>query len=291
MAIFTKATFILMLILVLSAYWMYDGFDEDSVKGKQVVITGASGGIGEQIAYHFARLGAKVLLTARREAVLKKVVEKCKELGAEEAFYIPLDMGNLDHTKRLIQEAKTKFGGLDYLILNHITTSHLELWKGDMERLEQIMNVNFRAYVSLATEALPMLEASKGSIGVVSSFAGKVGVPYTAPYCASKFALDGFFGALRQELIFKNKDVSITLCILGSIDTPNARSAAKAIQDPDMYSTSSADTALAIIRGTVTRQREVYYPHMIKPITLVRDWIPDILDSVIRSNFKVDTPE
>ncbi|XP_033112371.1 hydroxysteroid 11-beta-dehydrogenase 1-like protein [Anneissia japonica] len=263
----------------------------DSVKGKRVVITGASTGIGEQIAYHFARLGAKIVVTARREAVLKKVVEKCKELGAEQAFYLPLDMSNLDHTKRLIQEAKTKFGGLDYLILNHITSNYMETWNGDMERLEEVMNVNFRAYVSLATEALPMLEASKGSIGVVSSFAGKVGVPYTAAYSASKFALGGFFGALRQELIFKSQDISVTLCIIGSINTANAIEYSKRVLDTAIFSTSSADTALAIIRGTVTRQREVYYPHMIKPLVLVRDWIPDILDSVIRIQIKEDAPK
>ncbi|XP_071942567.1 hydroxysteroid 11-beta-dehydrogenase 1-like protein [Antedon mediterranea] len=289
MAFLTKNVLYVLCLMVAVAYFMYDGFDEESVKGKRVVITGASTGIGEQIAYHYARFGAKIIVTARREAVLQKVVAKCKELGAEEAFYLPLDMANMNHTKQLIQEAKNMFGGLDYLILNHITSNYLTTWKGDMERLNDVININFNAYVSLATEALPMLDASNGSIAVVSSFAGKVGIPYSASYSASKFALGGFFGALRQELIFKEQDVSITLCIIGSINTTNAVEFSKDVLNTEfLFKTSASDTALAIIKGTVTRQREIYFPFSMKPLVLLRDWIPDIIDSAVRFQIKPD---
>ena len=102
-----------------------------------------------------------------------QVVAKCLELGAQEAFYLVLDMSNLEDAKRLIDEAKIKLGGIDHLILNHHTPGCLKPWNGDFERLRIVMDVNFHAYVALATHATPMLNESSGSIAVVSSFAGK----------------------------------------------------------------------------------------------------------------------
>ena len=102
-----------------------------------------------------------------------QVVAKCLELGAQEAYYLPLDMSNLEDAKRLIDEAKIKLGGIDHLVLNHITSNYMKAWNGDFERLKNVMDVNFRAYVALATHATPMLNESNGSIAVVSSFAGK----------------------------------------------------------------------------------------------------------------------
>ena len=63
---------------------------------------------------------------------------KCKELGAQEALYLPLDMGKQEDTVRLIDEAKIRFGGLDHLILNHITNNYMRLWTGDMDLLKQV---------------------------------------------------------------------------------------------------------------------------------------------------------
>lgn len=68
----------------------------------------------------------------------QKVVSKCKELGATEAFYIPLDMSNKSDTEKLIQEAETRFGGLDHLIMNHIASNYLQLWNGDWDRYQQV---------------------------------------------------------------------------------------------------------------------------------------------------------
>ena len=103
-----------------------------------------------------------------------QVVETCKELGAQEAYYIPLDMARLNDSEILIKEAEKRFGGLDYLILNHIYSNFLHLWDVQyLDRLQKTMDVNFRAYAALASYAMPMLAESKGSIGVISSVAGE----------------------------------------------------------------------------------------------------------------------
>ncbi|XP_072043065.1 hydroxysteroid 11-beta-dehydrogenase 1-like protein B [Amphiura filiformis] len=263
-------------------------FRADEVRGKRVIITGASSGIGEQLAYQYSQLGAKVLITARREHVLQQVVAKCKALGAQDAYYIPLDMGKLDDTKRLIEEAKTKLGGIDHLILNHVaSTSYYKLWTGDMEQLQNFIDVNFRSYVSVATYATPMLNESNGSMAVVSSVAGKVALPLLSAYSASKFALDGFFSALRQEFVMQNMDISVTLCIIGSINTTTAVEYSKHVLRSEMFYTSASDTANRIMKGATLREREVYFPWiMTRPPLMVRDFVPNVLETLTKSTYK-----
>ncbi|XP_064590541.1 hydroxysteroid 11-beta-dehydrogenase 1-like protein isoform X2 [Zonotrichia leucophrys gambelii] len=206
----------------LVAFFWKDDFNPESLSGARVLVTGASAGIGEQIAYHYARFGAEIVLTARREAVLQKVMEKCLTLGAKKIFYIPADMSSPSEPERVVQFAVQKLGGLDYLVLNHIGTNRFQEWAGDVEYTRWLLQVNFLSYVALATAALPSLEKNRGALVVVSSLTGKMPTPFTTSYSATKFALDGFFSSLRHELIMQSRDVSVTLCILGLIDTDSA---------------------------------------------------------------------
>uniref|UniRef100_A0A663DUW4 Hydroxysteroid 11-beta-dehydrogenase 1-like protein n=1 Tax=Aquila chrysaetos chrysaetos TaxID=223781 RepID=A0A663DUW4_AQUCH len=210
------------IIAGLLAFFWKDAFNPESLSGARVLLTGASAGIGEQMAYHYAKFGAEIVLTARREAVLQKVVEKCLTLGAKKIFYIPADMSSPSEPEKVVQFAVQKLGGLDYLVLNHIGVTHFQMWAGDVEYTRWLMQVNFFSYVALATAALPTLEKNKGSLVVVSSLTGKIPTPFTTSYSATKFALDGFFSSLRHELIMQNRNVSVTLCILGLIDTDTA---------------------------------------------------------------------
>ena len=89
------------LIAVLIAWYLKENFDPESVRGKKVVICGASTGIGEELAYEYAKLGAQLLLVARREEALQKVVARCGELGAETANYFVADLSSLEAAKRL----------------------------------------------------------------------------------------------------------------------------------------------------------------------------------------------
>ncbi|XP_072174075.1 hydroxysteroid 11-beta-dehydrogenase 1-like protein [Diadema setosum] len=278
-----KVLLIAALGAVLVGYVFRERFDPESIRGKRVIVTGASTGIGEQLAYWYSRLGARVLVTARREAVLQQVVAKCKELGAQEAFYIPLDMARFEDTNTLIQEAERRFGGLDYLVLNHIYSNYIHLWdETKFDQLQKVMDVNFRAYVALATYATPMLAKSSGSIGVVSSVAGQIPTPFLPPYCASKFALHGFFGSLRHDFAYQGYDISITEHIIGSINTTNAVKFSKAAFRSELFDTSAADTAYRIMEGTTLRERKVFFPQYTR-ITMLRDFFPSLLDSVVRS--------
>lgn len=89
------------LVSVLIAWFLRENFEPESVRGKKIVICGASTGIGEELAYQYAKLGAQLLLVARREEALKKVVARCGELGARTANYVVADLSSLEAAKHL----------------------------------------------------------------------------------------------------------------------------------------------------------------------------------------------
>ncbi|XP_053313576.1 11-beta-hydroxysteroid dehydrogenase 1-like [Spea bombifrons] len=278
---------------ILVAFYFYsgdDGFDPAMLKGKRVIVTGASSGIGEQMAYHLAQMGSHVLITARTEEKLKKVVEKCKQLGAASAYYIPGSMDNMTFAKQVVQEAERLFDGLDMLILNHIGYTYFNYFDGDVDHVRDLLEINVLSYATMTVAALPMLKKSNGNVVVVSSFAGKVGLPLTVPYSTTKFALDGFFSSLRMEFKQQKTNVSVTLCVLSYIDTDSAiNTVSKVIQQP---AAPKEECALEIIKGGTLRKREVYYKYEATKIPLLlRDWAPEFLEYLVLKNYDVEKVE
>ncbi|NXA84999.1 DHI1 dehydrogenase, partial [Melanocharis versteri] len=270
------------------AFWFYsarDTFNPEMLRGKRVIVTGASTGIGEQIAYHLARMGSHILVTARTEAKLQNVVRRCLELGAASARFVSGTMEDTAFTQHVVREAQTSLGGLDMLILNHVGASYFGFFDGDVEHVRKLLEVNFLSYVAMTTSALPMLKESEGSIVVVSSMAGKVGFPFTVPYSATKFALDGFFSSLRQEFTIQSINVSITLCILGFIDTERAvRAAAEVLRERPA---PRDECALEILKGAALRRRELYYRYSSTRLPLLlRDCAAELLDYLVRSRYR-----
>ncbi len=189
-----KITIAVICLGILLAYQLVDRFDPETVRGKNVIITGSSTGIGEQMAYHYARLGANILITARREKQLKEVIKKCKEIGNKNGkyYYIALDMMEQESPSKLISYSEKVFEKIDYVVLNHVMSQELGEWRGTEKNytiLEKSFAVNFNAYVRIASLAVPHLEKSQGSIIVMSSMLGKVPAAFLTPYVATKHAL------------------------------------------------------------------------------------------------------
>ncbi|KFW06087.1 Hydroxysteroid 11-beta-dehydrogenase 1-like, partial [Eurypyga helias] len=177
-------------------------------------------------------------------------------------------------------------GGLDYLVLNHIGVTRFQMWAGDVEYTRWLMQVNFFSYVALATAALPTLEQNKGSLVVVSSLTGKIPTPFTTSYSATKFALDGFFSSLRHELIMQQRNVSITLCILGLIDTATALENIRG--KVHLSAAPAPEAALAIISGGATRVQEVFYPWWLQHVCCL--WVLCPNDQVLQSYYNYSSP-
>ncbi|XP_063171696.1 hydroxysteroid 11-beta-dehydrogenase 1-like protein A [Candoia aspera] len=280
---------ILPLLVGLSAYYYYsqETFSAEMVRGMRVLVTGSSSGIGEQIAYEFARMGAHLMLTARREDRLQKVMQKCQKLGASSAHYVVADMSNLTSAQKVVEETKTTMGGLDQLVLNHAGGTSFGPFQGTIEPVIRSMNVNFFSYVQLTISAMDMLQESKGNIVVISSMSGRLPSPFSISYSTAKFAVEGFYTSLRAEMHLRKMDLPITVAVLGYINTDMAL---KSVGDKITQKASpKEDCARQVVKGGVLRHREVFYPYWaVKPILLCRELMPDLVDQVIGYNYKLE---
>jgi len=178
-------------------------------KDKVIVITGASSGIGEQLAYRLSGMGAKLSLAARDAGRLQTVREACGQHGGK-AIVVPTDVADQKQCESLIQKTVAAFGGIDILVNN----AGVSMWAtfeqvSDLSIFEQIMRINYLGSVYCTHYALPHLKASRGLIVGVSSLTGKNGVPTRSGYAASKHAMVGFFDTLRIELDDDGVDVTM----------------------------------------------------------------------------------
>lgn len=266
-----------------------DSFDPASVRNRRVLVTGASTGIGEQLAYKYAELGARLVLTARRVKALREVADRCRRLGSPNVEVVPGDMGYEEDRERVARETVQRLGGLDYLVLNHVTAT-TGFWLGTSENvtaLRRALSVNFFAYVDLASRLLPALTKSGGSIGVVSSVAGTVGFPILAPYSATKFAIQGFFSSLRQELLHRRTNVAITVVVLGFVDTDSAVTFARDHSSKMDVSTAvpANVTARVIVEGVASRRPTVYYPLSAFVAVKIQQFLPAFMDYFLQNHF------
>jgi dehydrogenase/reductase SDR family member 7B len=189
---------------------------KDCFRGRVVWITGASSGIGEQLAHFLARAGARLILSARNEDALQEVRARCAEPGL--VRILPLDLEQLDRLTVAAQEAAKLFGHIDVLINNAgVAVQDLAL-NTSLEVDRRVMAINYFAPVTLIKALLPaMLERGEGQVVAVSSLSGKFGLPRAAAYAASKHALHGFMDSLRVEL--RGAGVAVTTVVPGIIRT------------------------------------------------------------------------
>ncbi|PRP73207.1 hypothetical protein PROFUN_03521 [Planoprotostelium fungivorum] len=183
---------------------------------KVVLLTGGSSGIGRAIALQLSQKGTKIVVAARNESQLKSTVQQCKKRGAQACYFIA-DVRDRDQCKAMVQYTIQQYGRIDVLILNAGISLHTpfeNLVEEDLELYKKLIDVNYFGYLYPTFYALPHLKASKGSIGVVSSLSGQIGLPFRTGYCASKFAVQGFFESLRTEI---GDQVSITIVSPGSV--------------------------------------------------------------------------
>ncbi len=232
---------------------------------KTIVITGASDGIGAELARQIAqRDGAQcaLVLAARNRDALDAVAAQCQAFGAQ-TLVVPTDVGVQAQCRALIDAAVQRFGGIDALVNNAgLSAQALFADVTDLGWYEDLMRVNLWGSVWCTHAALAPLKASKGRIVAVSSLAGLIGVPGRTAYSATKFAMTGFFEALRAEL--KGAGVSVTTAYPGVVATQiryrgyNAAgqaAGASGLKEDDAMSVE--ECARLIREGMERRQREV----------------------------------
>ncbi|KAL5543855.1 hypothetical protein UlMin_007639 [Ulmus minor] len=187
----------------------------EDVAGKVVLITGASSGIGEHLAYEYAKRGARLALAARRVDRLKAVADKALRLGSPDAIVIPADVSVVDDCRKLVDETVNHFGQLDYLV-NNAGVSLVSLFEDSTQisTIRSVMDINFWGSVYCTQFALPHLRKSKGKIIVLSSCSTWFSPPKLSFYNASKTAQLSFFETLKAEF---GSEIGITIATPGII--------------------------------------------------------------------------
>lgn len=187
------------------------------IQGARTIVTGASSGIGREIAVELARHGARVILTSRRMDRLEQLADEIKGLGGE-ACPVAGDVTDVDLRQRLLETVESQLGGLDLLVNNAGIGAIGPFATADESRLRRVMEVNFFAPVELMRSALPLLrKGTRPMIVNVGSVLGHRAMPNKSEYCASKFALHGLSDALRAE--FGEFGVDVLLVSPSTTDT------------------------------------------------------------------------
>jgi short-subunit dehydrogenase len=257
------------------------------VKDNVVIITGASKGIGAELARQLAAKGAKLVLAARNEKELEAVAEECRRAGAA-VVTVKADVSVERDCQAIVAGAVVAFGRVDTLVNN----AGISMWARfedieDVSVLERIMRVNYMGAVYCTRHALPHLRESRGRLVGISSLAGRTGVPTRTGYAASKHAMTGFFDSLRIELA--GSGVTVTMVYPGFVSTGIRENATGPDGKPIMVSPvregevmTVEDCARRIVRGIERREREVVMTARGKMGLWLKLLAPGLVDRIAR---------
>jgi short-subunit dehydrogenase len=264
----------------------------DSVfKDNVVVITGASAGIGLEVAKLLARQGAWLVLAARSADLLAAAAEECRTLGAK-AIGVPTDVSSRDQCRALIDRAVSEFGRIDTLVNNAGISMHARFDQlHDIEAVERITAINYFGAVYCTWYALPHLKKTKGRLVAVSSLTGKNGVPTRTLYAGTKHAMAGFFDSLRIEL--RDEGVSVTVIYPGFVATDIAERAlgpdGKPLGTRPVVKNaimSVEECARQTVDAMARRKREVVMTGQARLGMLVKAIWPDLIDRIAERGIK-----
>jgi short-subunit dehydrogenase len=252
---------------------------------KTVVITGASSGIGEALAYFAAAKKYNIVIAARNAERLAAVKSKCDSTGGR-TISVVCDVSKMADCENLVNACISEFGQLDILINNAGISMRALFNDCDLSVIGSVMAVNFWGTVYSTKYALPHLLRSKGSVVGVSSIAGIKGLPGRTGYSASKFAMHGFLESLRIENMKTGLHV---LLACPGYTASNIRNAAldkdgRAQSESPLNETGlmQADEVAARIFGAIQKRRPYLFLTFQGKMTLfLSKFFPRLLDKLV----------
>jgi short-subunit dehydrogenase len=246
------------------------------MQGRVVIITGASSGIGAELARQLGARGARVGLTARRAEALDQVARAIRDSGGIAAA-APADAGDRAATAAAIARLAGELGPVNVLVANAglgLATSGTAF---SAETVEQMVRVNLLGAVYAFEAVLPnMLARGDGQLVGISSVAGYRGLPGTAGYCATKAGLSVLLESLRVDL--RSRGIAVTTVHPGYIRTPMIEGASH----PQPFVMEVGPAARAIIKAIEGRRAEIAFPWQMALLMAVTRRLPDaIYDRVV----------
>ncbi len=184
-------------------------------RDKSVLITGASSGIGEELALQLAQAGARLTLAARRKDRLENLAQRIAELGRSRPLVSECDVTRDGDLERAVAEAVHAFGKLDVVFANAGFGVVAPLKKLALEDYRRQLETNVFGVLRTIYAGLPELEKSRGNLAIIGSVAGWVSSPGSSPYSMSKFALRGLANAITPEL--RSTGIKVTLISPGFV--------------------------------------------------------------------------
>ena len=262
------------------------------------LITGGSDGIGAEMARQLAarhKAGIALVLAGRSQDKLDAVAAECRALGSE-ALTVAMDMAVEADCRGLVARTVERFGRLDTLV-NNAGISAQALFEDvraeDLRWYQDLMQVNLWGAVWCTHAALPHLKASRGRIVAVSSLSGLLGVPGRSAYAATKFAMTGFFEALRAEM--KNQGVSVTIAYPGVVrtnlryrgyDARGQAAGSSGLKEDDAMSVE--ECARLIVEGMERRQRDIVMTAKGKLGRFIKLVAPSLVENMALKALKED---
>ena len=220
-------------------------------KGKTVIITGASAGVGAATARTFAHLGANLVLVARGQTALDKITEELSAITS--VINIAMDINDAVANENLLIKAAQAFGSVDVLVNNAGFHQRGEVASNQANDLAKMVDINLRAPIQLSCLMLPYLrKAGGGAIVNVGSLAGRTPLQGAATYAATKAGLRAFSYSLADEL--KASGIFVGLVLLGPIDTGFIMLEIDQVEDivflqPMSSAQQGADAIVSVARG------------------------------------------
>jgi NAD(P)-dependent dehydrogenase (short-subunit alcohol dehydrogenase family) len=247
------------------------------------LITGASSGIGRAAAVRLASLGARVALMARTVIALQEVAEEITRAGGQ-ALVVPGDVTDAEQCRLAVERTVAHFGQLDILLCSAGVSMRANFEGSDLGAMESVMRVNFFGTLYPTHHALPHVKAARGSLIAVSSLVGKRGCPTYSIYGASKFAVQGLYESLRQEL--KPAGVHVGVVSPGHVGTPlrdrvlGPDGKPWPTQPPAPFRVWPVEACVdRIVRLLLKRRAEELFPAFVRPMlaleAIIGPWLGD----------------
>ncbi|ELY59716.1 short-chain dehydrogenase/reductase SDR [Natronococcus amylolyticus DSM 10524] len=251
-----------------------------------IVITGASSGIGLTTARMAADRGARVVLAARSEDVLREAVAGIEADGGD-ATSVVADVGNREDVREIARVAEETYGGVDTWINGAAVSIYGRLEEIPVEEMREQFDTNVWGLLYGSLEALDVLEEG-GTIINVGSIVSDRSIMLQGSYSASKQAVKAFTDALRMELEEEGRPITVTLVKPGAIDTPYPQNAENHMDEAATVPAPvyAPDTvARAILHAAEHPQREVTVGGGGKQFTLLGKYTPKLMDTLMKTVF------